>query len=209
MPYQIRPYNISDHDRVYEICLKTGNSGEGAEHLHKDPMILGHIYAGPYITLEPESSFVLEDEMGVCGYIIGVLNSNLFYNKVKSNWLPKLQDKYTDPIKNSKPWNKDEKCIHLLFHPEIPLDLADYPSHLHINLLARARGQGLGKKMMDHFMNHLNERGSKGLHLGLGIKNNSAFSFYINYGMIELQRNLDTIYMGISFDEKDEHFSEK
>ena len=50
MSYQIRPYNTLDHDTVYEICLKTGNSGKGAEHLHDDPMILGHIYAGPYIT---------------------------------------------------------------------------------------------------------------------------------------------------------------
>ena len=200
MSFQIRPYNISDHDTVYEICLKTGNSGKGAEHLHDDPMILGHIYAGPYITLEPESAFVLEDEMGVYGYIIGALNTNSFYNKVNSDWLPKLQKKYTDPIETSKPWNKDEKCIHLLFHPEIPLDLPDYPSHLHINLLTHARGQGLGKKMMDHFMNNLKERGSKGLHLGLGIKNDPAYTFYIKYGMIELKRNSDTIYMGISFE---------
>ena len=200
MSYQIRPYNTSDHDTVYEICLKTGNSGRGAEHLHDDPMILGHIYAGPYISLEPESAFVLEDEIGVCGYIIGTLNTKSFYNKVKSDWLPKLQKKYTDPIESSKPWNKDEKCIHLLFHPEIPLDLPDNPSHLHINLLTRARGQGLGKKMMDHFMNNLKDRGSKGLHLGLGIKNYPAYTFYLKYGMIELKRNSDTIYMGISFE---------
>ena len=99
MSYQIRPYNTSDHDTVYEICLKTGNSGKGAEHLHDDPMILGHIYAGPYITLEPESAFVLEDEMGVCGYIIGALNTNSFYNKVKSDWLPKLQKNKQTPLK--------------------------------------------------------------------------------------------------------------
>ncbi len=99
MSYQIRPYNTSDHDTVYEICLKTGNSGRGAEHLHDDPMILGHIYAGPYITLEPESAFVLEDEMGVCGYIIGALNTNSFYNKVKSDWLPNSKKNIRIPLK--------------------------------------------------------------------------------------------------------------
>mgnify|MGYP000038226775 FL=1 len=200
MAFKIRPYEESDHDMVYEICLKTGNSGKGAEHLHVDPLILGHIYAGPYITLEPESAFILEDEKGSCGYIIGALDTQLFFNKLKSDWLPNLQKKYKDPTEDSKPWNKDEKCIHLLFHPEIPLDLPDYPSHLHINLLTRARGQGLGKKMMDYFINKLKERGSKGLHLGLGIKNYPAYTFYIKYGMIELKRNSDTIYMGISFE---------
>ena len=49
-------------------------------------------------------------------------------------------------------------------------------------------------------MNNLKERGSKGLHLGLGIKNDPAYTFYIKYGMIELKRNSDTIYMGISFE---------
>ena len=49
-------------------------------------------------------------------------------------------------------------------------------------------------------MNNLKDHGSKGLHLGLGIKNHHAYNFYIKYGMIELKRNSDTIYMGISFE---------
>ena len=200
MSYQIRPYNTSDHDTIYEICLKTGNSGKGAEHLHDDPMILGHIYAGSYITLEPESAFLLEDEMGVCGYIIGALNTQSFFNKVKSDWLPDIRKQYTDPSESSKPWNKDEECINLLFHPEIPLDLPDYPSHLHIDLLPRAQGKGLGRKMMDHFMTNIKKRGSVGLHLGLGIENHRAFKFYKKYGMKELKKNSDTIFMGISFE---------
>ena len=107
---------------------------------------------------------------------------------------------YKDPTEDSKPWNKDEKCIHLLFHPETPLDLPDYPSHLHIDLLTRARGQGLGKIMMDHFLKNLKDRGSKGLYLGLGNKNQRAYNFYKKYGLKELKRNSDTIFMGISFE---------
>ena len=200
MAFKIRPYEESDHDMVYEICLKTGNSGKGAEDLHEDPLILGHIYAGPYITLEPESAFILEDEKGSCGYIIGALDTQLFFNKLNSDWLPNLQKKYKDPTEDSKPWNKDEKCIHLLFHPETPLDLPDYPSHLHIDLLTRARGQGLGKIMMDHFLKNLKDRGSKGLYLGLGNKNQRAYNFYKKYGLKEVKRNSDTIFMGISFE---------
>jgi ribosomal protein S18 acetylase RimI-like enzyme len=198
MPFQIIPYNAMYHDLVYEICLKTGNSGAGAEHIHNDPMVLGHIYAGPYINLEPESAFLLENELGVCGYIVGALDTLSFFNKVKSDWLPELQKQYSDPTESSKPWNKDEECIHLLFHPEIPQDFPQYPSHLHINLLPRAQGKGLGKKMMDYFMNDLKVRGSKGLHLELGIKNQRAFHFYKKYGMKELKRDRNSIIMGIS-----------
>ena len=200
MSFEIIPYNSKHHDMVYEICLKTGNSGKGAEHLHNDPMILGHIYAGPYIDLEPESAFLLKDKLGVCGYIIGAIDTETFFNKVKSEWLPTLQKIYTEPLESSKPWSKDEECIHLLFHPETPLDLPEYPSHLHIDLLPRAQGQGSGKKMMDYFLNHMRERGSKGLHLGLGIQNYRAFNFYKKYGMTELNRDSDSIIMGILFE---------
>ncbi len=115
-------------------------------------------------------------------------------------WLPDIRKNYEDPTSDPDTWNKDEECIHLIFHPEIPLYLPDYPSHLHIDLLPRAQGKGLGRKMMDHFMANIKKRGSVGLHLGLGIENHHAFKFYKKYGMKELKRNSDTIFMGISFE---------
>jgi ribosomal protein S18 acetylase RimI-like enzyme len=54
--------------------------------------------------------------------------------------------------------------------------------------------------MMDHFLKNLKDRGSKGLHLGLGKKNQRAYNFYKKYGLTELKRNSDTIFMGISFE---------
>lgn len=59
MPFKIRSYQSRDLNRVYDICLKTGDSGKDATKLFDDPRLLGHIYAGPYVTLEPESSFIL------------------------------------------------------------------------------------------------------------------------------------------------------
>jgi ribosomal protein S18 acetylase RimI-like enzyme len=200
MSFHIRPYQTKDHNDVYTICLKTGDAGSDASNLYKDPNLLGHIYAGPYINLEPESAFMLEDEIGICGYIIGALDTQSFFNKVKSNWLPALQKQYTEPSEDSKPWTKDEECIHLLFHPEKPELFPDYPSHLHIDLLNRAQGQGQGKIMMDHFMHYLQSQGSQGFHLGLGINNKRAFHFYKKYGLVELMRNDETIFMGLSLE---------
>jgi ribosomal protein S18 acetylase RimI-like enzyme len=200
MSFHIRPYQTKDHNDVYTICLKTGDAGSDASNLYKDPNLLGHIYAGPYINLEPESAFMLEDEIGICGYIIGALDTQSFFNKVKSNWLPALQKQYTEPSEDSKPWTKDEECIHSLFHPEKPELFPDYPSHLHIDLLIRAQGQGQGKIMMDHFMHYLQSQGSQGVHLGLGINNKRAFHFYKKYGLVELMRNEETIFMGLSLE---------
>ena len=83
MSFEIRPYEPTDHDTVYEICLKTGDSGQDATDQFEDPKLLGHIYTGPYINLEPESAFILEDETGACGYIIGALDTKSYYHKIK------------------------------------------------------------------------------------------------------------------------------
>ena len=80
--FTIRPYRQNDHDAVYDICLKTGNSGRGAEHLYDDPMLLGHLYAGPYITIEPNTAFILDNGQKPCGYILGAKESKSFYKKM-------------------------------------------------------------------------------------------------------------------------------
>jgi hypothetical protein len=58
----LRRYRPEDLDALYDICLKTGDTGEDATGLYRDPEVLGHLYAGPYATLEPELAFVIEDE---------------------------------------------------------------------------------------------------------------------------------------------------
>ena len=200
MAFQIKNYSPEHHDSIYDICLKTGNSGKGAEHLYDDPMVLGHIYAGPYINLEPESAFMLEDEIGICGYIIGALDSALFYKKMSGVWLLNIRKNYKDPVSDPGTWSKDEELIHLIFHPEEPVLFPEYPSHLHIDLLPRVQGQGQGKHMMDHFLKYLKDQGSKGVHLGLGINNERAFHFYKKYGLVELIRNEETVFMGLSLE---------
>src|SRR5690348_17451483 len=72
---QIRPLRREDRDAVNAICLKTGDAGQDATALYRDPDLLGHLYAGPYAALEPESGFILEDEEGAGGYILGARNT--------------------------------------------------------------------------------------------------------------------------------------
>src|SRR5665213_4601378 len=41
----IRPYRADDLAALYEICLKTGDSGKDATALYDDPKLIGHVYA--------------------------------------------------------------------------------------------------------------------------------------------------------------------
>jgi ribosomal protein S18 acetylase RimI-like enzyme len=69
-----------------------------------------------------------------------------------------------------------------------PEPYADYPSHLHIDLLPRAQGHGNGRRMLEHVMKILQKRGSPGAHLGVSEVNARAFRFYKRLGFQELIR---------------------
>ena len=194
--FSIRSYKSADTSAVYEICLKTGNSGQDATHLFSDPLVLGHIYVGPYMEFEPQSVFILEDDQGPCGYIMGVLDSQTYYQWMHSEWLPKIRVNYKKPTGNPDTWDETEKITDLLFHPVAQRLLPDYPAHLHIDLLSRAQGKGQGKLLMDRFIDYLKYNKIPGLHLELSSNNDRAFNFYRKYGIEELDRDNESIIMG-------------
>lgn len=185
----IRPYRAADLDMLYEICLKTGNEGDDASHLYHDVKALGYLYTAPYAIREPDLAFVLEDEAGVCGYILGAFDSSAFEEWLHETWYPQLRKTLKEPEGDPANFTPDERVYWQIFHPERNNAeiLASYPSHLHIDLLPRAQGQGNGRRMMEAFLNALRDKGSKGVHLGLARNNERAFKFYRKLGFEVLE----------------------
>ena len=196
--FKIRRCAPRDEAAVYDVCLKTGNAGEDATDLHDDPRALGHIYVGPYVHLEPNLAFVLEDEIGVCGYVLGALDSAEFYHAYLTQWLPPIRGKYPEPTGDPARWTPTQKIYHEYYHPDIfyPQPISEYPSHMHIDLLPRAQGKGWGAKMVNTLLEELKRRDSSGVHLALNAANHRAARFYQRLGFCELARAEDTIYMG-------------
>ena len=66
-------------------------------------------------------------------------------------------------------------------------DLAErYPSHLHINLVPRLQGRGIGRRLIATLISALRDHGSRGLHLLVGRANQHAVGFYRHVGFSEL-----------------------
>jgi ribosomal protein S18 acetylase RimI-like enzyme len=180
--------------------LKTGDNGEDATARYDDPKALGRIFVGPYVELEPELVFVLEDGLGVCGYVLGAMDSRRFYKAYVEEWLPPIRARHEAPAgDDSSGWTPTQRVYHEYHHPELfcpePYNL--YPSHLHIDLLPRAQGQGYGRAMMDRLLGELRIRGSPGVHLGVGIGNERALRFYRRFGFVELAHERDVLYLGL------------
>lgn len=194
----VRRAEQRDRDAAYAVCLRTGDSGRDAAHLYSDPRALGNIYVGPYLKFEPELSFVLEDPEGVCGYTLGALDSKQFYDRYLSEWLPPLRAAFPPPTGNSSGWTRDQLAWNLYHHPEIffPEPYEQFPSHLHIDLVERAQGRGLGREMMRVLLDTMVRKGSPGAYLAMATDNARAERFYRKLGFHELARMSDTLYLG-------------
>jgi ribosomal protein S18 acetylase RimI-like enzyme len=195
--FTLRRAQPKDRAAAYRVCLLTGDSGRDATHLHQDPDALGNVYVGAYLAFEPDFAFVLEDAEGVCGYTLGALDSRRFYQRYRETWLPPLRAQRPAPQGDRAAWTRDQQLWHLYHQPDIflPAEEAVHPSHLHIDLLPRAQGRGIGGEMMRVLLGELARHGSPGVHLAMAIDNHRAAAFYAKLGFHELSRNADTLYL--------------
>lgn len=184
----LRPVRTDDLEQIYLISLVTGDAGGDATRLHRDGKLIGHIYAAPYVLLSPETALVAEDSEGVAGYIVGVHDTRSFEERLEREWWPALRKVYADPQGYSAGWDADQKRIATIHHPaRAPAALVkSFPAHIHMNLLPRLQGQGMGTKLLDRWLADALEAGVEGVHLGASASNHGAVRFWGSRGFARL-----------------------
>ncbi len=192
----IRPALHSDEPELFRICISTGASGKDATGLYRRPELLNLVYAAPYLFFEGALAFVAEDEVGVCGYVLAAVDSRDFEAWAESSWWPELRRRHPE-VSTGEP---DARLIELIQRPALAPETIyqSFPSHLHIDLLERAQGRGIGRRLMDVLLEHLKNRGSRGVHLGVGADNPNAIAFYEHLGFRTLQTEPWGRFMGLS-----------
>ncbi len=189
-PARIRSYQPGDLDELYRICLQTADNGQDATSLFRDPRLPGHVYAAPYAIFEPSLAFVAQDSAGVGGYIVAALDSQAFEQRLERDWWPELRASHPEPSQDLAEGlsPQEQLALHAIHHPwSATDDLArDFPSHLHINLLPRLQGQGMGRQLIATVISALRDQCSPGLHLHVSLGNPRAAMFYQQLGFAEL-----------------------
>jgi len=204
--FTIRPARPADEFAAYRVCLETGDDGQdGTPSYRDDPDALPRIFVGPYFAFAPDLAWVVEDEAGVCGYCLAAADSVAFYECYERQWRPDLVARFPAPTGVPASWTRAQQIHHLYHHPDhhIPGPPGLYPAHVHIDLLPRAQGRGLGKKMIGIILDELRRRGLPGVHLGVGTVNGRAQAFYRKLGFAELCRvggDDGCTYMGLRLD---------
>jgi len=196
---EIRSFTTADVEQLYAISLATGHLGRDASHLYSDSKSIGHIYVGPYAALAPALILVLVDNAGVSGFALGVLDTADWEKRLERDWWPRLRGSYVDPVhRPEQEWTSDERRAHMIHHPRItPNEVTDdYPAHLHLNLLPRAQGRGLGSILLQRWLVLAANHGAGAVHVGVNRNNARAIAFWQHSGFTRVLEVERTIVLG-------------
>jgi ribosomal protein S18 acetylase RimI-like enzyme len=191
----IRPYEKRDMAQLYRICLETGKDGKDATGTVDDE-ILGHIFAAPYATFEPDLCFVLDEAGTAIGYILGTRDSKRFAEICEQKWWPHLREKY--PLIDNAVANRTA-LLTMAIHDgyQAPTISTDFPAHLHVDILPSGQGKGLGRQLIKVFTEKLRAYSVPALHFGVSRKNISAIGFYKKLGFRILEESETSYKFGI------------
>jgi ribosomal protein S18 acetylase RimI-like enzyme len=187
----IRPYRDTDLRAVYDVCVRTADAGGDARGKYHSDDLMPDLFAGPYVFLEPDFAFVLddgqgEDGQGAVGYVLGTPDTAAFARAYREQWIPRLAGRY--PALPESPAGPDDEMIALHYRPERLLwaGLDAYPAHLHIDLLPPFQGVGHGRALMETFYAAAARAGAPGVHLTVLAANTRAIGFYRHLGLRRL-----------------------
>lgn len=178
---RLRLYRPGDRGDVYDICVRTGDSGADATGKFWDDTLLPDVYAGPYLALEPGLAFVVDTGRRVSGYLLAAQDTRDFVARYRAEWLPGFAARH--PLVEP-PVTPDDRLTRIGHHPEgmVGPDQERYPAHLHIDLLPEVQRQGWGRRLMRALFAELRGRGVPGVQLGFGERNTGAGLFYRRLG---------------------------
>jgi GNAT superfamily N-acetyltransferase len=160
----VRPLQPCDIDALYAIALATASAGGDASSLYRDPKLIGQIYSAPYAWLQPE-------------------------RRLERQWWPELRRQYLAPDeKHMAEWSHDQQRAFMIHNPTpAPAAVAQsYPAHLHMNLLPRLQGRGIGSRLFAAWLAVAAPRGVGAMHVGANRHNTRAFNFWQRVGFVEL-----------------------
>ncbi|MEW6271451.1 MAG: GNAT family N-acetyltransferase [Thermodesulfobacteriota bacterium] len=178
-----RPFRPEDRAAVRRICHRVGYMGEPASWYWPHVDSFADVWTAYYTDHEPESLFVAVDGNAVVGYLSGCIDSRrapdpaqalsrsvlrhaLFLRRGTASFLLRG---IRDSLREGPA-------------PSGTLEDPRWPSHLHINLLAEARGHGAGAALMEAWFARLREAGSPGCHLTTMLENRPAVAFFERMG---------------------------
>ncbi|WP_300267242.1 GNAT family N-acetyltransferase [Microbacterium sp.] len=186
----IRPYAAADRGALFDVCVQTADAGSDARGLLSDDELWGLLFAVPYAERHPDLAWVVEGEDGrIIGYIVATDDTDAFEKWFREEWWPPFTERFPQPTDSAT--RERELLVEAYARGAAPsAKAAEYPAHLHIDLLPETQGQGLGRKLIETLVDELTRRGVPAVHLQIDPRNVGAAAFYERVGMHRLPPDL-------------------
>jgi GNAT superfamily N-acetyltransferase len=179
----VRPYRDGDREAVRAIAYRAGYMGDPPDWYWRDATSFADIWTAYYTDREPESAFVAESAGRVVGYLLGCVESARAPPPAGGRGRPVFRRfLLLRPGTAGFLWCSIWDTVRQGGSPSGELSDPRWPSHLHMNLLAEARGCGVGARLMHAWLCRLREVGSPGCHLATLAENTTAVAFFERMG---------------------------
>ncbi|XP_077355757.1 protein O-GlcNAcase [Festucalex cinctus] len=186
--YNIRPYHSKDKVELYRMVRQLhlrSHCGQDSGASHPD--VVGDRCLGPCLALCPEYSFILEDELGVCGCILGILDVRSFAKRCQASWLPAMRDKYlpngghsnTQDLIKLMEEDQGEYPDSLLYH---------FPSQLRLDTLPELVDISVSRTLLVTLLVALKANGSQGVFCEVQPTDSQRLEFLTKLGFLEILR---------------------
>jgi ribosomal protein S18 acetylase RimI-like enzyme len=193
----------NDIKGISEILFQTGFMGEDLtlKGCFRDKKLFALVNTEGYVRFETENGFIAQDtDTGnILGYIIGTDSTLRYEKKFASRMYFRVflrlfsvtWWRYTESFKMIFYWffTYETKSIEHLYK--------EYPAHLHINIMPGYQRMGIGKKLIDMFLENMVSKGVVGVHLGTSNYNLKALPFYKKNGFNVIFERANQFWPGI------------
>lgn len=158
--YTIRSFRRSDRGAIRKLCCETGFLGAPIDPVYEDRQLFADFLTTYYTDWEPESSFVVEIDGEIRGYLLG--SRRPLRNQLYSFWqnISLFLKALTRYFRYSGASQRFIRWTLVNGWREVPAAPRRVP-HFHINLLPDARKMSTTRALMSAYLSYLYRCGEK------------------------------------------------
>lgn len=182
---RVRPYQSTEREAIFRIAADTAFFGEPVEAFLDDRRLFCDFFYAFYTDLEPDHGWVAWAGNEVVGFLMGSTDTRSRPRRWMRNIFPATVRQIAGGgyRLGRRTFRYGTRLVLGGLRGEHPaLDVKAYPAHLHVNLAAGWRGQGLGRQLLSAYIEQLRALEIPGVHLSTTSVNAAACHLYERVG---------------------------
>ncbi|CAL8376724.1 unnamed protein product [Gadus morhua 'NCC'] len=178
-----------------DSCTSEPRGGKDSNSTHPD--VTGDRCLGACLALCPEYSFVMEDELGVCGCVTACRTVRAFIKRCHATWMPAMRDKYPGPGPGPRHCPRTHRVSRGQGtcsadgggQGEYPDSLLHhFPSQLRLDALPQLVDASVSRTLLTALLAALKANGSQGVFCEVQPTDRQRMEFLTKLGFLEILR---------------------